>query len=95
MTTKVAKVPLEVNQPLTGKVKYISYYPEKPSTRHEGKVDAAQWALTGTFTWVDAEEQKQQCEGRVYINEYHLTNSPIQAGLAIADGQWDDGNPRY
>jgi hypothetical protein len=37
VSVQAAKVPLEVNQPVTGTVKFIAHYPDKPSTQEEGK----------------------------------------------------------
>ena len=53
------------------------------------------WCLTGTFDWIDADELHQRAEGKLYITAYQLVNSPLQLGLAIEDGKWDDGNTKY
>jgi hypothetical protein len=95
VSVQAAKVPLEVNQPVTGNVKFIAYYPDKPSTTEEGKVMPASWCLTGTFDWVDADEIHQRAEGKLYITEFQLANTPLQLGLAVQDGQWPDGNAKY
>jgi hypothetical protein len=95
VSVQAAKVPLEVNQPVTGTVKFIAHYPDKPSTQEEGKVMPASWCLTGTFDWVDADEIHQRAEGKLYITEFQLVNTPLQLGLAIEDGQWPDGNKKY
>jgi hypothetical protein len=95
VSVQAAKVPLEVNQPVTGTVKFIAHYPDKPSTQEEGKVMPASWCLTGTFDWVDADEIHQRAEGKLYITEFQLVNTPLQLGLATENGQWPDGNKKY
>jgi hypothetical protein len=95
VTVQAAKIPLELNQPVTGTVKFVSYYPDKPSTTEEGKVMPASWCLTGSFDWVDTEGLNNHAEGKLYITEFQLANTPLQLGLATEDGQWPDGNKKY
>jgi hypothetical protein len=95
VTVQAAKIPLELNQPVTGTVKFVSYYPDKPSTTEEGKVMPASWCLTGTFDWVDADELHQRADGKLYITEFQMDNTPTQLGLAVEDGKWPDGNVKY
>jgi hypothetical protein len=95
VTVQAAKIPLELNQPVTGTVKFIAYYPDKPSTTEEGKVMPASWCLTGTFDWVDADELHQRADGKLYITEFQMDNTPTQLGLAVEDGKWPDGNVKY
>jgi hypothetical protein len=95
VTVQAAKIPLELNQPVTGTVKFVSYYPDKPSTTEEGKVMPASWCLTGSFDWVDTEGLNNHAEGKLYITEFQMDNTPTQLGLAIEDGKWPDGNVKY
>jgi hypothetical protein len=95
VTVQAAKIPLELNQPVTGTVKFVSYYPDKPSTTEEGKVMPASWCLTGLFDWVDADEVHQRADGKLYITEFQLANTPLQMGLAHENGTWPDGNKKY
>jgi hypothetical protein len=93
---KAARVPLEVNVPVTGTVKYISRFDEKPNPKKPGTTTPASWCLNGTFDWVDAEEMHQRAEGKMYITEYQMVNTPLQLGLAVEDGKWEDsGNIKY
>jgi hypothetical protein len=95
VTVQAAKIPLELNQPVTGTVKFVSYYPDKPSTTEEGKVMPASWCLTGSFDWVDTEGLNNHAEGKLYITEFQMDNTPTQLGLAVEDGKWPDGNVKY
>jgi hypothetical protein len=89
------KVSLDVNVPLTGTVKFVDYYPEKPNPNQPGKTMADQWALTGTWEYTSPDGVKQAAEGKVYIDAYQLSASPVQLGFVEENGAWPDGNRRY
>lgn len=89
------KIKLDVNVPLTGTVKYVDFYPEKENPNQPGKVMAAQWALTGSWSWRSPEYGDVSAEGKVYIDEYQLAASPVALGFVEANGTWDDGNPKF
>jgi hypothetical protein len=89
-------VNLEVNQPVTGVVKYIAHYDERENPKKPGTTIKAKWVLTGTWKWVNAESGvDMQVDAKLSIDDYQLAASPIALGLAKQDGQWDDGNPKY
>ena len=92
---KAPKVKLDVNVPLTGVVKYISHYDEKPNPDEPGKVYPAQWAMDGQWSWTTPAGEPMAATGKVYIDDYQLTASPIALGLAEESGKWDDGSTRY
>lgn len=89
------KISLDVNVPLTGTVKFVSYYPEKPNPNKPGTTFSDQWALTGQWSWTTPEGEQASGEGKVYIDCYQLAASPLQLGLVQEDGTWDDGSTRY
>ena len=89
-------VKLEVNQPITGTVKYVAHYDERENPTKPGTTYSAQWILTGSWRWTSAESGEEvTAEGKIGIDEYQLAASPVALGLAVQDGNWDDGNPKY
>jgi len=88
-------VKLDVNIPMRGDVKFVAHYAERENPNKPGTTYAAQWVLTGVWSWTDPVNGPQKAEGKVGIDEYQLAASPIVLGLAKQEGTWDDGNPKY
>src|SRR5690242_9954679 len=89
------KISLDVNVPLTGTVKFVDWYPEKPNPNKPGTTFSDQWALTGQWAWMTPDGEQANAEGKVYIDSYQLAASPAQSGFVESNGQWPDGNPKY
>lgn len=83
---KPTTVRLEAGTPISGTVKFVDFYPEKPNPNEPGKTFSAQWAFTGDL---DGQYAK------VYIDTYQLDENPVNAGLVAQAGQWPDGNPKF